>query len=143
MLIKVGLLAGALLTKVSLVGSLLRQIVGVFISKLRLIQILVEVGLGEVVGAIVGVQIVAVDVVGVDVIPVDVVGVDVIAIDVVNVRIVVIVAVIVIAVNECAGIGNIGIVVVHNRVVVPADVPRVPSPTAAPATTDGGSDGDA
>jgi hypothetical protein len=73
LLIEVGLLAGALLTKVSLVGSLLsqiplagpllRQIVGVFISKLRLIQILVEMGLGEVVGAIVGVQIVAVDVV--------------------------------------------------------------------------------
>ena len=116
LLIEVGLLATALLAQVSLVGPLLPQVslagplpcqvVRIFVSELRLIQILVEMGLGEVVGAIVGIQIIAIVVVpvkavGVDVIPVDVVRVDVIAIDVVDVRVVVVrVAVVIIPINE-------------------------------------------
>jgi hypothetical protein len=144
-LIEVGLLTGPLLTQVPLVGSLLpqaslaallRQIVSVHVSKLLLIQVLVEMGLGEIVGAIVGVQIVAIDIVRVDVVPVDVVGIDVIAIDVVIVG----VTVIVIAINECARVRNVGIVVVYHGVVVPAAVPRVPSPTAASTTANGSSD---
>lgn len=138
-----------LLIQVGLVtGALLRQIGLILIPELLLIVLLVEmrcsvVGV-EVVGAIVwissvqiiGVNVVSVNVVSVDIVSVNVIGVDVVAIDVVEVGVVQIAVVVVVAVDEGIGAGDVGIVVVDYRRVVPAASPGVPAPAAAPSAAD-------
>jgi hypothetical protein len=121
LLIKVGLRA----------ATLLRQIVRVRISELRLIVLLAEVWRGEVVRPVVDVRIIAVEVVPVNVVRVDVVAVEVIAIDIVEVRIVAVV--IVVPVHKGVRVGDIHVAVVSYARVMPAASPRVIAPSAASA----------
>src|ERR1039458_9217444 len=113
LLIEVGLVPGR---------PLLSQISLILVSELRLIVLLIEMRRSavEIVGPVV-VDILAVDVVGVQVVAVYIVGVDVVPVDVVRVD--VIPAVVIVAVREGIGVGNVGVVVVDHRGIVPAASP--------------------
>ena len=83
---------------------------------------------------VVPVGVVPVDVVPIDIVRVDVVAINVVEIGVVKVRVIDISVVVVITVCESIRIRNVGIVVVHDRGVVPATSPGVVTPSAASTT---------
>ena len=118
-----------LLTKVGLCGAaLLSHVALVRVLELRLVVALVEVG-GSVITVKVicpVVQVTAVDIVGVVIVPVDVVGVDVITIDIVGIDVVAIV--VIVTIYKGIRVGDVGVVVVHHRGVVPSASPGVPAP---------------
>ena len=94
--------------------ALLNQAVCVRIAELRLVTALIEGGRAavEVISTVVAVDVVAVEVVAIDVVSVDVISVDVIGIDVVGVEVVAVV--VVVSIDERVGVGDVGVVVVHN-----------------------------
>lgn len=126
------------LSKVSAVIVL--GLIPTIVLVLGLIAVLIEFRLGEVSVAAVVIEIVraVIDVVAVDVIHVIAIDViDVVTVDVVDVGgIDVIAVVIVIAVDEGVGIGDVDVAVITHSRVMPANSPRVISPSAASSAID-------
>lgn len=134
LLIEIGLLAASLRT-IELLATVLRTVVWrrvrAIVLVLRLIVFLVEIrrgeivvrGIVEIVGAVIVVRVVAIDVVGVDVVAVHVVDVHIVAIDVGLIVVAYVSVVVVVAVDECVGIRDVHVAVVHHRGTVPAASP--------------------